>query len=258
MTPRRAAVVTGAGHGIGSAIALRLVRTGHLVLAADVDYAALCELGAAAAGLDGVLDLLRLDVSDPGSVAALAQSLPTSGVDVLVNNAGIGIERSFFETSPEEWRRVVDVNLTGPYLMARACWPYLRKPGAAIVNVSSIHGSRPLSRQSAYAAAKGGLENLTRAMALDAAPFGVRVNAVAPGFIRTRLWTEWLESEGAAASRHEREVRRIIPLGRPGEAEDVAEAVLWLSGPMSEYVTGTVLALDGGLGIQAFRRREDP
>lgn len=258
MSGDRTAVVTGAARGIGRAITLALARAGYEVLALDVDGAPLDDVAGEASGLPGAVNAGVVDVSDPESVAGIAALLGGGAVDLLVNNAGLGVERPFWETSDEEWRRVLGVDLTGAFLVSRACWPALRKPGGAIVSVSSVHGSRPLHHQAAYAAAKGGLENLTRAMALDAAPFGVRVNAVAPGFTRTRLWTDWLAGEGEAAPRHEQEVARIVPLGRPGEADEVAAAVLWLAGPDAAYVTGAVIPVDGGLVARAFTRNENP
>jgi NAD(P)-dependent dehydrogenase (short-subunit alcohol dehydrogenase family) len=258
MSEERTAVVTGAAHGIGRAVVVVLAGAGYDVLALDVDATALAALVGETSGLAGQVQVGVVDVADPASTATIPAMLGDRTLDVVVNDAGIGIEHPFYETSLEDWDRAIGIDLTGPFLVTRACWDRLRKPGGAVVNVSSIHGSRPLHHQAAYAAAKGGLENLTRGMALDAAPHGVRVNAVAPGFTRTRLISDWLTSEGAAAPRHEAEVHRIIPLGRMGEPDEVAKVVLWLAGPDAGYVTGAVVPVDGGLAARAFARNENP
>ncbi len=258
MSVERTAVVTGAAHGIGRAVVVALARAGYNVLALDVDAPALNALVDEEGNLQGGVRVGVVDVSDPESTATIPALLGDRVLDVLVNDAGIGVEQPFYETSVADWSRAIGVDLTGPFLVTRACWGALRKPGASVVNVSSIHGSRPLHHQAAYAAAKGGLENLTRGMALDAAPHGVRVNAVAPGFTRTRLIAAWLASEGPAAPRHEAEVRRIVPLGRMAEADEVARVILWLASADAGYVTGAVVPVDGGLAARAFSRRENP
>lgn len=255
MSREQTAIVTGAANGIGRAVSAKLLNDGYEVFALDVDEEAFTSLPMSVADSE-FLTVATIDVTDEDSVAEIPELLRGREVDLLVNNAGVGIERTFHETTPAEWRQVIDVDLLGPYLVSRACWDLLRRPGGAIVNLSSIHGQHPLATQAAYAAAKGGLENLTRAMALDAAGVGIRVNAVAPGFTRTRLWTDWLASEGSAAPAREAEVRRMIPLGYPADPEDVAEAVAWLGSPAARSITGAVLPIDGGLSAQAFRRPE--
>ncbi|MDQ7903633.1 SDR family NAD(P)-dependent oxidoreductase [Phytohabitans sp. ZYX-F-186] len=253
MSERPWALVTGAGRGIGRAIAHRFAASGHAVVVADVDEAAALstvdELGDAIA--------VPVDVGEPASVAALAARIGPEvggGLRVVVNNAAVAVERPFFELSDGEWRRVLDAGLTGAFLVTRACWPLLAKPGAAVVNVSSVHGGRPLPGQAAYAAAKGGLENLTHALALDAGPYGVRVNAVAPGFVVTAAWDRWLGPQGAERRRRVgAEIDAAVPLGRPATPQDVAEVVHWLASPAAAYVTGAVVPVDGGLAAQAFR-----
>lgn len=248
---RKTAVVTGSAQGIGLAVARRLGVDGYRVLMADQDGRALA--AAANSLIDEGLDVAFL-VLDVGDISAVETTLPawieaqTGGVlDTLVNNAGFGMEKAFYETSSQEWRRLIDVDLTGPFLLARTCWPFLRKPGGTIVNISSVHGSRPLPGQAAYAAAKGGLNNLTKVMAMDGGPYGVRANAVMPGFITTRLWHGWMNSAKDKAAEHRKDVAATVPLGRPGTPEEVAAAVAWLASDEASYISGSLLEVDGGL-----------
>ena len=251
MTP--GVLISGAAHGIGRAVVDAALAAGHEVIAVDHDEI-LPSVWADDARVTPVLcDLTDADETTRIVTAALA-GRELSGV---VNNAGAGASEPFHSTSTADWERLHALNLRAPFLVSRAAWDALRKPGGAIVHVSSVHGAHALAGLAAYASSKAGLEGLTRAMALDAAPHGVRVNAVAPGFVRTRLWTDWLESLGPErASVEEGEIRAMIPLGRPAEPEEVAEAVLWLLGPRSSYVSGTTLAIDGAISARAAYRAD--
>ncbi len=246
------AVVTGAAHGIGAASVRELVRRGFDVLACDVEPLSSSALA------DGHVSTVTVDVAADDAAAQIADEVGSryGQLDLLVNNAGIGMEGHFADLPSADWQRVLDVTLTAPFLLSQALWPYLRKPGGAVVNVSSIHGQRPLTAQAAYAAAKGGLENLTRALAVDAAPYGVRVNAVAPGFTRTRRWDDWMGSTGEHADWNRREIARLIPWGAPGEADDVAATIAWLGSPDGPPLTGAIVPVDGGLGALAYARIE--
>lgn len=246
------AIVTGAARGIGRATAQTLVARGFSVYAIDLDVTGLTQLHGE---LGELLIPVQLDLGDEPAIGAFGADLDDT-IDLLVNNAGIGSDQPFFSMSTEQWRRVLAVDLTAAFLLSRACWPQLRKPGGAVVNVSSVHGSRPLAGQAAYAAAKGGLENLTRAMALDAAPAGVRVNAVAPGFVQTRTWEEWIPDVGQDAPSWDAWARHTIPYGQLGDAAQVAEAIAWLGDPAAGYVTGAVLSVDGALSARAYPPKE--
>ena len=176
-------------------------------------------------------------------------------VHVLVNSPAFAVEAPFFDMAEENFRAVLDVNLVGAFLTSSQFWPLLVKPGASIVNISSIHGRRVLRNQAAYGAAKGGLENLTRAMALDAAPYGVRVNAVAPGFVQGERWSRWLDPlPPVDRVMIEQQVRATVPLGRLACESEIADVVRWLASDGASYVTGEVIAVDGGLGAMAFQR----
>jgi NAD(P)-dependent dehydrogenase (short-subunit alcohol dehydrogenase family) len=201
-------------------------------------------------------ELAEFDVlSLPGSVssaddvqACVARIVERFGtLDVLINNAGISpayVKASML--SEHDWRHTLDVNLTGAFLCAKSAGAVMTRNGTgAIVNVSSMYGRVGGDRLVAYAASKGGLDALTRTLALEWAPHGVRVNAVAPGYLRTDLTRTLLDHDRLGA-----ELMRRIPLDRFGETADVVPAILHLASPLSAYTTGTTLAIDGGWTAQ--------
>ncbi|MFJ4476357.1 SDR family NAD(P)-dependent oxidoreductase [Streptomyces xanthochromogenes] len=233
------ALVTGAGRGIGAAIARRLTDEGAQVLLADIDLASAEET---AAGLKGAV-ARHCDVSDRASVeAAVAFAVEEFGrLDVLVNNAyscSPDAER-FEDEDDEEWARDLDVTLTGAYRCARAALPHLAASGrGAIVSIGSVNGEQDFGNH-AYSAAKAGLASLTRTLAGHAAPRGVRVNLVHPGTICTPAW-------GDREAQLER-LSALYPLGRVGEPEDIAAAVAFLASRDASWITGTTLRVDGGI-----------
>lgn len=241
----RTAVVTGSSSGIGKAIALGLAAEGATVI---VNYNS-NELGARdtvgrieRAG--GRAWAVRADVGSPAEVAELfgeARRL-LGRVDVLVNNAGITPKGSFAMHTAEDWNRVVATNLSGMVYCAHACLP-LMPDGGAILNISSIHAVRTTFRFAIYAATKGGVEALTRSLAIDLSPRRIRVNALRLGWIQVER--DRLEP---GSETYERACERI-PLGRPGEVEDVVPVALLLCSTDGSYVTGQVLGLDGGQEI---------
>ncbi len=236
------AVVTGGAGGIGLASARLLAAAGAQVVLADRDGQA---AAAAAAQLPGGRSC-ALDVTQADAVeAAFADIARQSGrIDLLLNNAGISIRKSAFELDITEWNSTVAVNLTGAFLCARAAARHMPH-GGTIVNTASIMGlsGGGLYPNPAYQATKGGLVNLTRALAVEWAPRGIRVNAVAPTWTRTAFIGELTDAT------RER-IRTVTPLGRLAEPEDVAHAVLFLTSPAAAMVTGHVLAVDGGFLAQ--------
>jgi NAD(P)-dependent dehydrogenase (short-subunit alcohol dehydrogenase family) len=171
-------------------------------------------------------------------------------IDILVNNAGINTRRDrvpIHEYAPEEWNQILQVDLTGVFLTSRTVIPsMIENRGGRIVNISSIAGLVPLRLQCAYVAAKAGVANLTRAMALELAPHGILVNAVAPGSTLTRGTEALFYGPDGAYTERAASLLSHIPLGRPGRPEEIAHAVLFLVAPESGYITGTILTVDGG------------
>jgi 2-keto-3-deoxy-L-fuconate dehydrogenase len=234
------AAVTGGGSGIGLATARLLAARGARVAVLDLDPAA------AAAG-----DALPLhaDVTDEGSVvAAVAAAVDRlGGLDVLVNNAGIGAVGTVEDNPYEEWRRVLDVNLLGVVRTTRAALPHLRRSSnAAIVNTCSIAATAGLPGRALYSATKGALLSLTLAMAADHVGEGIRVNGVAPGTVDTP-WVRRLLQQAPDAEAELAALRARQPTGRLVSAEEVAAAIAYLASPLAAATVGSVLAVDGGM-----------
>ena len=247
MASAQTAVVTGAGSGIGQACAVGLARQGYRVAVADVRPDASATTAAMIHEQGGEALSLAVDVSDSASVQRGFDRIvgQWGGVKVLVNNAGIVHQSLMEHLSDEDWHRVLDVNLTGMFYMARAAIPLLRADGSGgrIVNISSVLSTvtRPLNGP--YSASKGGVNAMTRALALELAPSRITVNAVAPGHILTPL-TVPMFTPAVTRAFEER-----IPLGYLGQAEWIADAVLFLVSPEAHYITGQVLFVDGGYNI---------
>jgi NAD(P)-dependent dehydrogenase (short-subunit alcohol dehydrogenase family) len=236
------AIVTGAGHGIGRAVAERFAAEGARVVVNDLSEPRAREV---ADGLPaGQAIAVMADVSSKAQVDALFDAaLDAFGtVDVLVNNAGnIYAARHFLEGDEAWWDHVLDVNLKGAYLCAhRAAHIMVRKRSGVIINMSSGGATRAHRGNVAYDASKGGIEAMTRAMALDLAPYGVRVNAIVPGLIRT------YDIDDATAA----ERGQVVPMGRLGTPEDLAGPTVFLATQDARYITGACLVVDGGVLVQ--------
>ena len=237
-------LVTGAGRGIGRAIAVRFAGAGSAVAVNDIDG------DAAAAAARGITDsggaamAVQADVSDSAPVGEMVDAVMArhGRIDVLVNNAGIvSPTLHFFEADEQWWRRIIDVNLTGHFLVSHPAARIMAKQGGgSIINMSSGGATRAHRSFTAYDATKGGIEALTRAMALDLGPYNIRVNALVPGSIDTSGMSE--------------ETRRLrgdnVPLGRIGEPADMTGAALFLASDEAAYITGTTLRVDGGMLAQ--------
>ena len=243
----KVAVVTGAAGGLGAAIAEGLAGAGAYVVCADAatepNQLLVQRLG------PGRAEAVAVDVCDEESVRALAQRAAVRGsIDVLVTGAGIGGRGAAATYDDDVWDRVIDVNLTGLFRTCRAIGGHMttQPGGGSIVNIASVVGAVGLAGSVGYQASKGGVIQLTRTLAVEWAPYGVRVNAISPGHVATplvrRQWEVELELKGYFEDR--------TPLGRLAEPTDVAGAAVFLAGPASAMITGQILAVDGGYTAQ--------
>lgn len=240
----KTALVTGAGKGIGRAIALRLANEGANVVinySGSEDAAADCAAECEKAGVRTLR--VKADVSDAAQVEEMfARAVEEFGtVDILVNNAGITRDKIILRMKEEDFDSVLDINLKGSYnCMKAASKIMLKQRSGRIISISSIVGLRGNAGQVNYSASKAGIIGMTKSLARELASKGINVNAVAPGFIETDMTKALPEAE-------KEKLLAVIPTGRMGKPEDIAGAVLFLAGPDSSYITGQVLTVDGGM-----------
>lgn len=237
----KSALVTGASSGLGASFARLLAERGAEVTLAARSVGALDELCAEIKASGGVAKTVRLDVGDAGSVKS-AISDSDSVFDIVVNNAGISIAKPALETSETDWDAVMDINLKGVFLVASAAARRMRDEGrrGSIVNIASIAGLRVAGGLASYAASKAGVIQLTRALSLEWARYGIRVNAIAPGYIETNINRGFFDTEAGKAM-----IKRI-PQRRLGTADDLAGALLLLCSDAGRYMTGSTVTVDGG------------
>ena len=239
----KVAIVTGAGSGIGYAIAERFAAAGAGICVNYLGYEE--EAKALAQRLPRAI-AVKADVSKPADVQVMVDATVSQlgAVDVLVNNAGVERSMPFLDIDEATWDLMVDVDLKGAFLCAQACGRVMRDAGngGSIVNISSVHEDVAFPGFTPYCAAKGGLRMMMRNAALELAEFGIRVNNVAPGAIATPINTKTLNDPEKVAI-----LQRIIPLSRMGKPEEVAEVALFLASDASSYVTGSTYFVDGGM-----------
>ena len=243
------AIVTGGSQGIGRGICECFLAAGARVVIADLhapadlfDWQSHCE---------NRLRWIETDVASIVSIEAMTADVESSfsGVDVLVNNAGIMFEKSIDEQTEADWDLMMAINLKGPVMMCKFVLPLLRqqveiKGSAAIVNIGSIEGFAANPNHTAYCASKGGIHGLTPAMAIDLGPQGIRVNAIAPGWIDTDLNREYVESVDDV-DLAKRELAKLHPVGSIGKTRDVGDVAVWLASDESSFVSGQVITVDG-------------
>ena len=242
----RVALVTGASRGLGRAMALALAEAGADVALVARSADGLKETADAVSARGRRALALPADVTVAAEVDAAVKSAldPFGSVDVLVNNSGVAAVKPFVETTPAEWHRILETNLTGAFNCCRAVGPgMIARRRGKVVNVASVLGARGLSGYAAYSASKGGLLALTRALAVEWARHNVQVNAIAPGWFVTSM------NEAAFQDpRTSERLLRNVPARRTGRTEELGPLVVYLASAASDYVTGEVVFIDGGLG----------
>jgi NAD(P)-dependent dehydrogenase (short-subunit alcohol dehydrogenase family) len=251
----KSALITGAARGIGLATAKRFLADGWSVALLDIDGETLARSVTALAEPDRTLGV-TCDVAMPDQIEAAAHQVKQrfGSLHALVNNAGHAVFKPALDTTLAEFQRTMDVNLTGPFLLTKACVPLMGK-GAAIVNITSISGLRGSAMRVAYGTSKAALAHMTKQFALELSVRGIRVNAVAPGPVDTAM-AKAVHSPAIRADYHD-----AIPLGRYGLEEEIAEAVFFLCSERAAYITGQTLAVDGGfdaigIGLPTFRKEQ--
>jgi NAD(P)-dependent dehydrogenase (short-subunit alcohol dehydrogenase family) len=246
----RAVIVTGAGTGIGAAVARRLVRDGASVVLVGRRRDPIERVAVATGQTFVVADASTAEGVDR-IVAATVDA--HGGIDGLVLNAGVMLPGTVAEASVDDWRATLDVNLTGPFLLARAALPQLLERRGSVVSVASIAALRAGPGMAAYCASKAGLVLLTQCLAVEQGAAGLRANVVAPGWVRTEMADEEMDEFGGPRGLDREaayaEITRNVPARRPATADEAAAAVVWLLSPQAAYVNGSVLTVDGGTSI---------
>ena len=247
-TPVKVALITGAGRGIGATIGGRLLDAGYEVHFADADGDRAAAHVAALTGADGRAFAWKMNVTSDSEVDSVIEAVGSrhGRLDVLINNAGITNQCPTQQIPTGEWNELIDVHLGGTFRCSRAAFPILCAAGlSSIVNVSSIAGRMGMPIRASYCAAKAGIEGFTRSLAAEWAEFGIRVNAVAPGYVRTELIQKDLDN-GLVS---EEQLSTRISLKRLADPSEIAETIFFLATAPSSYVTGQVIHVDGGLSI---------
>jgi hypothetical protein len=251
----KVAIVTGAGRGIGRGIAQCLAEEGAAVVINDINPEGAKETERLLLQQGAAASVVVADISTPaGATDAIEAAIKTYGhLDLLVNNAGRQGNKPIAALDPQEWDAILNVNLKGIYLCSKSAIPFLAKNHGAIVNISSVHARATIEGFTAYAASKAGIVGLTRALALECAPMGVRVNAVSPGTIDTSLLQEFFDSfEDPAQAR--KDYLKFHPIGRFGTPQDIGKLVAFLASEDASFITAAEFVADGGMTACLFQK----
>jgi NAD(P)-dependent dehydrogenase (short-subunit alcohol dehydrogenase family) len=247
--PAKIAVVTGAASGIGRATALRLSRDGHGIALVDIDGPGMDETLQSIEGAAGVAKAFQVDVCDPHRLGVMVREVLTTmgSPELLVNVAGVSIAATVLDTSDQEWGRVINTNLTGPFLLTRAILPLMLDRGSGvIVNVASVAGAIGLQARAAYCASKAGLVGLTRAVAADYARDGIRCIAVCPGTVETDWIDRLIAADADPVATRERMAARQLD-GNMGTPDEIAATIAFIASPGGRFFNGAAVVVDGGM-----------
>lgn len=240
-------IVTGGAQGIGMATSLAFAREGAHVVIADIDKEAGKELLEKVQAEGGRCIFVQTDVGREEDIRAMVDEAVSQfgGVDILINNAGIGVGGTVYDRPKEAWDRVIAVNLTGPYLCTKYAAPHMRKRGGgSIINIASTRALMSEPNTEPYSASKGGIVALTHSLAISLGPDGIRVNAISPGWIETSAYKKRSQRRDVHLSEAD---HKQHPVGRVGRPEDIAAACLYLAGDEAGFITGANLVIDGGM-----------
>jgi NAD(P)-dependent dehydrogenase (short-subunit alcohol dehydrogenase family) len=241
---QKIAIVTGGAQGIGRGITRQLLCEGWAVAVADIDEEACVEIGDEYASLGSILVCVANIGTEPGVKEVIDATVSEFGrIDLLVNNAGIGINKPVTDLTLDEWNHVLNVNLTSVFLAAKYAVPYLRERCGSIINIASTRALMSEANTEAYSATKGGIVALTHSLAVSLGP-DVRVNCISPGWIETRNWQKKSNNHEPI---HTDEDRMQHPTGRVGTPDDIAAMVLYLAGEQAGFITGQNFVIDGGM-----------
>jgi len=241
----KVAIITGAAKGIGRAIAIEFVKEGAKVVIADIDFEGAKRTVEDIKKLGGEAIAVRVNVADPNDVEVMVKkTLDAFGkIDILINNAGIAIQKPALEMTLDEWKKIIDVNLTGVFLCSQAVGRVMVKQGGGvIINMASMLGFIAIPKRSAYCASKAGVIGLTKELAVEWAKYGIRVVGVAPGWVATKRVIE-LTKKGVV---NEEVVKTLTPMGRMATPEEVAKLMVFLASDDASFITGETVLIDGG------------
>lgn len=253
----KVAIVTGSGKGIGKGIAIAFAKEGATVVIATLEEAEGRETERDIRGFGGNALFVQTDVSSEASIRHMVNAVDDGfgRLDVLVNNAGITIFKPLLEATVEDWDKLINIDLRGVFLCSKYAVPYMMKgTGGSIINISSNHAVATLPHTEMYAAAKAGVNGMTRSMALSLGKMGIRVNAICPGFTDTPHYRDWLAASGNA-DEVEEEVHWLHAGKRICTPEDIGKLAVYLASDESEMVTGAEVLIDGGLSARLYNSR---